>query len=279
MRKTLTLGIIVVLYCLIARLPQTDEIESQDTLTQQDVQRHFASITDRMTHKYIKAKGEILSNVTLKGLDKTDEPIAVEVAPIHWLSCGCCWDEPQHTPFYDADLQIVCKLAGLQNLTIARTSITDQGIAAVHRHPSLKRLSLKGCDITDSSLRHLAGINTLEELDLSKTKITGAGLVFLTKLPNLRALNLESTLLSDDSLAHLSGMPLRSLNLTKTPISGEGFSAVRRSQDGMARPQTRSLARRILEASWKMTASRITGSIKLTRLPRHFNALKPKGVK
>jgi tetratricopeptide (TPR) repeat protein len=123
----------------------------------------------------------------------------------------------------------------LRSLSLAATSITDQGFAhllpALARLPHLTTLDLSQNQLTDASLPALAELlsktQTLLHLNLSHCPLTGADPaafgVALSSSNSLRHLSLEHTYLTPQSLASLfkhmtdASRPLTVLNLNSIP--------------------------------------------------------------
>lgn len=98
-------------------------------------------------------------------------------------------------------------LAGLEStlvwLDLARTSISDAGIAALSRCRELRRLVLANTAVGDAALPHLTALPKLESLNLYGTRVTDAGLAHLAPLASLRRLYLWQTAVTDDGIAPL----------------------------------------------------------------------------
>jgi mono/diheme cytochrome c family protein/YHS domain-containing protein len=94
----------------------------------------------------------------------------------------------------DAQVGALAPLApALVWLNLARTKVSDAGLAVVAGMSQLRRLNLANTAITDAGLGHLAGLSHLEVLNLYGTKVTDAGLQQLHGLKKLRKLYLWQT--------------------------------------------------------------------------------------
>jgi Leucine-rich repeat (LRR) protein len=94
--------------------------------------------------------------------------------------------------------------------------VTDEGLTIVRGWKHLKRLTLRGTKITDSTLDHLAEVTSLEVLDIGYVQITDVGLDRLTSLVHLKELTIGGNKLSDTGL-----LALRQLsNLSYLDVSG-----------------------------------------------------------
>ncbi len=99
----------------------------------------------------------------------------------------------------DAELSLLPPVAEqLVWLNLARTKVTDEGLATLSELPNLTRLHLELTGITDAGLAHIAGLKQLEYLNLYGTEITDAGLAHLEGLSNLKRLYLWQTKVSYD---------------------------------------------------------------------------------
>jgi len=79
---------------------------------------------------------------------------------------------------------------------------------------------LRGRELTDDGLRHVAALKNVVVLNLRDTQITSAGLVHLKGLSKLRRLHLERTQIGDEGIENLAGLDnLEYLNLYGTKIT------------------------------------------------------------
>lgn len=96
--------------------------------------------------------------------------------------------------FTDASLAALAPAADkITSVDIARTQVTDAGLAAVGAMKNLTELHLENTGITDAGLDHLKGLAALEYLNLYNTKVTDKGAQKLTGLSKLKALYLWQT--------------------------------------------------------------------------------------
>jgi Leucine Rich repeat len=141
-------------------------------------------------------------------------------------------------------------LAGMQHLCSFRsgTSVSDEGITALHRIPVFKTwhggtatmgltsadaqpnyLLLRG-SFTDAGLAQLVGLDGLFALNLddSRLRVTGAGLAPLAALPHLEWLAFDAT---DEAMPSIASLPhLRFLMCQDTIAGDDGFMALSRSR-------------------------------------------------
>ena len=84
-------------------------------------------------------------------------------------------------------------------------------------------LQMANTDVTDETLKYLAGMKSLRELDLNHTQITDTGLSRIAALPVLQDLRLAGTKITDDGFrSHLlKKESLMNLELTNTSVSSK----------------------------------------------------------
>lgn len=93
--------------------------------------------------------------------------------------------------FTDAGLDAIAPIADkVSSLDLARTKVTDAGLAKVAAMKNLQELHLENTAISDAGLDHLKGLASLEYLNLYNTKVTDAGIAKLAGLAKLKALYL-----------------------------------------------------------------------------------------
>ncbi len=86
---------------------------------------------------------------------------------------------------------------------LARTKITDKGLAHLSGMTNLTRLHLENTGITDAGLDSIKGLANLEYLNLYGTPVTDAGLAKLAGLKNLKKLFIWQTKATDAGAAKL----------------------------------------------------------------------------
>ncbi|HET6881310.1 MAG TPA: hypothetical protein VFI31_14205 [Pirellulales bacterium] len=111
----------------------------------------------------------------------------------------------------------------LASLDLSETGVNDEGMDAVARLTSLTDLRLYRTSISDAGLAKIARLSKLARLDIGKTLVAGPGLRSLNSLVALESLRLEGV--GDDGLAYLSGLArLRRLSLIGPRITDNGMS-------------------------------------------------------
>jgi hypothetical protein len=117
----------------------------------------------------------------------------------------------------EVDLGVALPLAGdaelglleglepcLVELSLARTAVSDAGVAVLARFPRLARLRLEHTALGDVALEALVPLPALESLSLYGTRLTDAGLPALARLPHLTRLYAGATELSPAACAELA---------------------------------------------------------------------------
>jgi len=108
--------------------------------------------------------------------------------------------------FGDAEL---ARLAGIGpwvvQADLARTQVSDGGLALLAEMPNLRKLHLENTGIGDAGLVHLAGLKDLEYLNLYGTQVSNAGLAHLAGLEKLRAIYVWQTGVDDGGAAQIKG--------------------------------------------------------------------------
>ncbi|MEZ5387207.1 MAG: c-type cytochrome domain-containing protein [Prosthecobacter sp.] len=116
--------------------------------------------------------------------------------------------------FTDAGLDAIAPIADkLSSLDLARTKITDAGLAKVAAMKNLQELHLENTAISDAGLDHLKGLASLEYLNLYNTKVTDAGIAKLAGLGKLKALYVWQSGVTKAGVAALkTKLPLAHIN-------------------------------------------------------------------
>ena len=104
---------------------------------------------------------------------------------------------------------------------------TDETLALLKGSADIVELNLRGTDITDAGLPHIASLKSLKKLHLEKTKVTDAGLKQLAGLDSLEYLNLYGTEITDAGLETLKTIKsLKKVFLWQTKVTDAGQSAL-----------------------------------------------------
>lgn len=99
--------------------------------------------------------------------------------------------------------QLMGLRAHVTKMSLARTGITDQGVALAAQFPRLSYLSLSNTSVTDAGLRKLSGLRNLVSLNLYATQVTDAGINALATCRNLQKIYLSGTQVTNAGAAKL----------------------------------------------------------------------------
>lgn len=193
-----------------------------------------------------------LRTVNLAGTGFSDELAKVLATAVPQLTSI----DVRSCPLSDAALTEIAKCSGLRVLRLSgkenRTTVSDDGLAALAPLKSLKVIALDDLWIGKAGLDHLSALGSLEEVYLSATIVDDEAVAVLQKFPRLRKLRLARTNITDAALASLAtcekleeidlseistltdaGMSslaaiksLKKLNLWRVQISDEGALAL-----------------------------------------------------
>jgi len=106
-----------------------------------------------------------------------------------------------HTRITDEGLLHLAAATQIQDLNLFYAEqITDQGMNAIKGWKNLKRINLRGTQVSDGTLAIVGSMTGLESLDVAYTEITDNGLDALVPLTRLQELSLGRTKLSDNAL-------------------------------------------------------------------------------
>jgi serine/threonine protein kinase len=110
------------------------------------------------------------------------------------------------TPITDEGLQHLGSLPSLQRLTLDKTSVTNKGMTIIGKM-RLRQLSLARTSITDDGVASLVdqyGVGgNLRELDLSNTSITDGSVPSLRSIRRLERINLQGTSVTEQGVEEL----------------------------------------------------------------------------
>ncbi|HOF39631.1 MAG TPA: tetratricopeptide repeat protein [Candidatus Hydrogenedentes bacterium] len=208
-----------------------DALDSTDWKSFQPAKGRVVVPAERIVKLVVKAGSaqlraiQLLSPDDLHSLDVSAARLEDDAAPIVARFTGLrslLADDAQIT---NKGLTQLCALTGLRELSLAGADKYDAaGMAKFSALTSLERLTLRGGNVNDECLQHLAGLTALRRLDLSRTAVSDAGLASLAKLSQLTELNLSHTQVSGPGLVHLQALrSLQRLDLAGNSINEEGL--------------------------------------------------------
>ena len=125
----------------------------------------------------------------------------------------------------DEGLEVVGRLSNLQYLDVSFTDITDAGLKALDNLPKLQVYWLNWCKVTDDGLASIEKLKAITDLRLgSCTEIGDAGIAHLDGLSELAEIHLDDTRVSDKAMAGLGGhLKLRTIWLDETSVGDAGI--------------------------------------------------------
>lgn len=166
----------------------------------------------------------------------------------------CCGSgsKTDKQPLNDADMEHFLQLETLEELSLSRYKITDDGVRHLAGMTRLHKLELKEIPITDASasvfekmtgvtelnlsntkvgdavLKQVARMKKLNELDLSRTCITDAGVKHLASCTELSAILVRGNRVTDESLRWLSRIPsLKRIIADQTAVTVAGLKLLK----------------------------------------------------
>jgi hypothetical protein len=128
----------------------------------------------------------------------------------------------------DNDLAGIPNPLALKNLSLCRSSVTDEGLARFSGSKNLAWLDLSFTAASDAGLKSFAANSGLKQLFLEGTKVTGASLPLIAGFKQLEELDLSGLSIKDDDVAAIASLRLlKTLFLTGCPISDAGLVHLR----------------------------------------------------
>jgi Leucine Rich repeat len=116
----------------------------------------------------------------------------------------------------------------MKNLSLCRTSVTEQGLARLAGCKNLIWLDLSLTAAGDEGLKSFAANTGLKQLFLEGTKVTAASLPLIANFKQLKQLDLSGLPIGDDDLKALAAArSLETLYLTGCPITDAGLEHLR----------------------------------------------------
>jgi Leucine-rich repeat (LRR) protein len=216
----------------IAALPAAEQVEE----VRKELKRRNPGFDGKVQHK---VEGDVVTEFLIMTDQVRDiDPIRV-FNSLRVLALGA----GRRSQLADLTPLKGMNLAGLKDLTLQNTSVTDAGLAPFKDCKNLTRLHLMNTPISDVGLAHFKDCKDLRMLFLGGTQVTDAGLVYFKECRNLGSLGLGNTKVTDAGLvhfkdckflgeltvqntrvtnaglAHFKGMQLRNLHMNDTAIS------------------------------------------------------------
>lgn len=98
------------------------------------------------------------------------------------------------------------EIAGIQELILGGSAVSDTGIAALPKFSGLKRLDLSGAHISPKSLETVAQLTSLESLRINAIPMEDASIAVLKAMPSLTELSLVGTSIGESAFESLAAM-------------------------------------------------------------------------
>jgi hypothetical protein len=182
-----------------------------------------ASLTDEQVQNF-KSFSQ-LKVLSLENAQMTDEGLKIlaSLPQLEELSLRRC------TNITDAGLAALKFVPRLQRLLLLFTRTSNDGLAPVGQLKELKLLDLRGCSrIGDEGLAHLKDLTKLVDLKVESYSVSDAGMKSLSGMTSLRALWLKDCGIDDEGMPALEGLKqLASLNLSRTTVGDAGLASLK----------------------------------------------------
>lgn len=137
----------------------------------------------------------------INAADKFGDRELAELTPI---AAQVLWVDLARSQITDAGVATLAKLPNLERLHLENTKVTDAGIASLAGLKGLEYLNLYGTKVTDAGIAKLAGSKALKKLFVWQTGVTQAGAKALeAKVPGL----VVNVGLSEAEIAKLTAPP------------------------------------------------------------------------
>lgn len=133
----------------------------------------------------------------------------------------------------EEDFRAICSIPHLQRVNVEGCSVRDFHLEAIPHDTNVTEFFLARTGITDRGLAFLGRLGNIQVLILDHTRVKDAGLLALAQLEQLRWLSLTGTEVTDEGIMHLASLPhLTSLATRLTPVSTEGRDCFFLTQQG-----------------------------------------------
>ena len=129
----------------------------------------------------------------------------------------------------DRDLDRLLEIKTLRRLDLGLTYVSDRGIQRLRTLENLEELDLDTAEvINDAAIAYLRASGRLRRLNLRGTEITDASLQYISGLTALQSLNIAETQITDLGMEHLAALTnLEEVNLGGDQIGGAGFDVLK----------------------------------------------------
>jgi formylglycine-generating enzyme required for sulfatase activity len=202
----------------IASLPAAEQVEQ----VRQELKRRNPGFDGKMEHKI---EGGVVTELRIVTDKVTDiAPIRVFDA-LRVLECGGTYTNKSNGLLADLTPLEGMNLAGLMNLDLINTKVTDVGMVYFKDCKTLTHLRLERTQVGDAGLAHFKDCKTLTSLALGGSRVSDAGLIHFKDCKDLTHLDLAGTKVSDVGLAHFKNCKnLTYLHLDHTQVGDAGLA-------------------------------------------------------
>ncbi len=154
-------------------------------------ERNVLDLLDGRPQRDYVAKTDAELEIAVADLDKSEDLARVQV-------------EGDVT---DASFAKLSGKKAIQNLSIGKCSITDQGMRSISDLPNLEILSVFQESLSDAAFEKVAGWTKLSHVWLITPNVTNAGIAEFGKIKTLKVLNINGTNLDDETCRVVSDFP------------------------------------------------------------------------
>jgi hypothetical protein len=155
------------------------------------------AVDPKVAEANAKAAAEVIAKVEKEGASLM--AIAQDTPDLRFSALNVAKD------YADKNLETLKPVAAqIKWMDLARTQVTDAGLASVATMKNLTRLHLENTKVGDAGLDQVKGLASLEYLNLYGTAVTDAGIAKLSGLKNLKKLFVWQTKVTDDGAKKLA---------------------------------------------------------------------------
>lgn len=204
--------------------PQRESFVESERILTPDLTKNLSEGTPQDQRDLFKS--QLLSNIralALNGL-RTDDDLRILQGKTSIEEIDLA-----RSSITDNAIQYLVKIPNLTKLILSRTNVTS--LTGLNQAKKIQSLDLNSTNVTDAAVDNVVGIRGLKELYLGKTKITDRGVEKLTHLSQLKVLTLkQSPQLGTATIRALKKMPgLNQIDLTDTSFSAFDIEDLARS--------------------------------------------------
>lgn len=169
------------------------------------------------------AKLSSLQDAQLEKSEVTDSGVKELVGlPLKSFNANYC------TSLTNETLAVFANIPTLEQIQLDYTKINDEGMKSLQGLKKLKRLRIRGCDVTGEGIKAIAGATEMARMELRDTSIDDDALAVIAKYPKLTYLDLgECRLISPEGIKQLGvATGLTYLGFWETKLNDDAFNAL-----------------------------------------------------